>query len=213
MTQKIRIDAQEHLRHPLRVHSLLSDFELEDVWRPPLTLDSTQPLQLFTDMFSAGSGNLAGKGLSGKLFRFRLFLGKLLKWDQRPAQDRLVPGSIRFRYAQEENLQYADLPDPGSGSFIPVYQLENESLYEIENHTVHAALHFSRVPSGPDKWDIHMAVYVKPKGLLGRCYMLLIKPFRLWIVYPAIMKGARQRWEEYLRSPSTFNQENPRPAT
>jgi hypothetical protein len=43
-----------------------------------------------------------------------------------------------------------------------------------------------------------MAVYVKPKGLLGKLYMKLIKPFRHWIVYPALMKEAKVCWERYL---------------
>ena len=30
-----------------------------------------------------------------------------------------------------------------------------------------------------------MAVYVRPRGLLGKGYMALIKPFRYLIVYPA----------------------------
>ena len=194
----IKIKEQEHLIQPLRVHSLLPDFKLEDVWRVPVTLAPTHSLRLFMDQFKVGEGQTVNKGMAGLLFRIRIFVGKVLKWDERVAHDHLVVGSIRFRYAQEENLTYADLPAPGSGSFIPVYQLENEILSEIENATVHAALHFSRVPAGPDAWTIHMAVYVKPKGWFGRLYMMLIKPFRLWIVYPTLMKVARKNWEKYL---------------
>ncbi len=39
-----------------------------------------------------------------------------------------------------------------------------------------------------------MAVYVKPRGVLGRGYMAFIKPFRYWIVYPALMRWMRQTW-------------------
>lgn len=196
----IRIDDQEHKIQPLRVHALLSDFELEDVWRAPVRLSEAHSLRLFMDQFAVGNGQLANKGMAGFLFKVRLALGKLLKWDEMVKHDHLVPGSIRFRYAQQENLKYDDLPPPGTGSFVPVYNLESESLAEIENATVHAAVHFSRVPSGPATWTIHMAVYVKPKGWLGRVYMVLIKPFRLWIVYPALMRAARQNWEKYLRA-------------
>lgn len=124
----------------------------------------------------------------------------MFKWDEKLEQNHLIPGSIRHRYAQQEKLTYNDLPHPGSGSFIPVYKLENESLSEIENSTVHGALHLSRVPSGQDTWAIHLAVYVKPKGWFGKLYMLLIKPFRIWIVYPSLMNAARQNWEAYLKS-------------
>ena len=200
---KTKIDANEHLIHPLRVHGLLPDFELEDVWRIPVTLASTHSLQLFIDQFAKVNDNLVKRGATGLLFKIRLFIGRIFKWDKCPAQDRLIPGSIRHRYAQQENLTYNDLPAPGVGSFIPVYKLEGEHLSEIENSTVQAALHFSRIPSGTDTWTIHMAVYVKPKGWFGRSYMLIIKPFRLWIVYPALMKAAGKNWERYLESGTT----------
>src|SRR5690606_14068459 len=91
------------------------------------------------------------------------------------------------------------LPPEGSGDFVPVYIFEHESLAEIENATVHAALHLSRVPLETPEQDngatIQMAVYVKPKGFLGRAYMALIKPFRLLIVYPAMMRTMGRRWE------------------
>ena len=39
-----------------------------------------------------------------------------------------------------------------------------------------------------------MAVYVKPRGRLGRAYMALIKPFRHAIVYPALMRQIDRAW-------------------
>lgn len=140
-----KIDEREHLIHPLRVHSLLSDFELEDVWRVPVKLTSRHNLQMFLDQFAKTNAKLVNSGMTGLLFKIRLFMGRLFKWDEKLLQEHLIPGSIRFRYAQQENLMYDDLPHPGSGSFIPVYKLENEFLSEIENRTVQAALHFSRV--------------------------------------------------------------------
>jgi len=202
MSSKIKISEQEHMKHPFRVHSLLADFLLEDVWCIPVTLSSAQGLGLFIDQVAIGNGQLITSGAARLLFRFRLFIGSMLKWDDMVIHDHLIPGTIRARYAHEENLKFDDLPDPGSGSFVPVYKLENEYLSEIENNTVHAAVHFSRVPLDQQSWTIHMAVYVKPKGWFGRCYMLLIKLFRLWIVYPALMKAAKRNWEAYTNSVS-----------
>ena len=144
---RTKIDEHEHLIQPLRVHSLLSDFELEDVWWVPVNLASTHSLQLFMDQLAKTNATLVNRGMTGLLFRIRFFMGRLLKWDEKLLQNHLIPGSIRFRYAQQENLTYDDLPHPGSGSFIPVYKLENEFLSEIENSTVQGALHLSRVPS------------------------------------------------------------------
>src|SRR4051812_34549788 len=171
---KTRIDNREHLAQRLRVHSLLSDYQLEDVWHVPVILTSSQSLQLFMDQFAKTNAELVKKGMAGLLFTFRLFLGRLFRWDEKVAQNTLVPGSLRFRYATQENLAYKDLPEPGSGTFIPVYKMENEFLSEIENSTVYGALHVSRIPSRQDKWTIHLAVYVKPKGLFGKFYMILI---------------------------------------
>ena len=200
MYPRTKIDEHEHRIQPLRVHTLLSDFELEDVWRIPVNLASIHSLQLFMDQFAKANAQLMNSGIAGLLFRIRFFIGRLFKWDEKQLQDHLIPGTIRFRYARQENLSYDDLPHPGSGSFIPVYRLENEFLSEIENRTVHGALHLSRVPSGQDTWTIHMSVYVRPKGGFGKLYMLFIKPFRLWIVYPSLMNAVRKNWEAYLRS-------------
>jgi hypothetical protein len=44
-----------------------------------------------------------------------------------------------------------------------------------------------------------MAVYVKPRGRFGRGYMALIKPFRYWIVYPALMQQFERAWDRRAR--------------
>ena len=196
--KKIKIHASEHLMHKLKVHHLLSDFELEDVWRVPVELNADHTLKLFMDQFKKSDDSFLKRGVAGWLFKLRIFLGWVFGWDKIKKSDQLIPGTIRARYASHENLTHDDLPHPGSGEFIPVYQIENEFLSEIENKTVHAAVHFSRVPLRDNVWGVHMAVYVKPKGLFGRMYMWLIKPFRVWIVYPAMMKAAKERWEAYL---------------
>lgn len=128
-----------------------------------------------------------------------MWLGKVFQWDKKTLRDVLVPGTIRHLYAQDEGLTFEQLINPGSGDFVPVYLLESEFLAEVENKTVHAAMHISRVPMSKDVWGIHLAVYVKPKGTVGRLYMLLIKPFRLWIVYPTMLKVAKAKWEAYLK--------------
>lgn len=200
MKQKIQINAHEHLKHPLRVHKLLNDFELEDVWRFPIELTADQTLQVFMDQFNRVNGQLLNKGSAAWLFKVRIFLGRIFGWDKKVIHNRLFPGSIRARYAEAEALKFSDLPDPGSKDFVPVYQLENEFLSEIENKTVHAAIHFSRVPLHGESYAIQLAVYVKPKGWLGRIYMWAIKPFRLWIVYPAMFKAGQKRWEEFVKN-------------
>ncbi len=195
---RIQIKKELHFQQEWRVHKLLQDFELEDLWQVPVTLKEEHTLAQFLDQFLKSNDRVVKAGsLAGLLFKFRLWLGKIFKWDEKPLIDHLLPGSIRERYAKAENLSFENLPEPGNGDFIPVYQLENEYLSEIENETVHAALHLGRIRKA-ESFIIHMAVYVKPKGFFGSAYMKLIKPFRHWIVYPALMKSARQTWERFL---------------
>lgn len=78
-----KIDEHEHLIHPLRVHSLLSDFELEDVWRVSVKLTSRHNLQMFLDQFAKTNATLVNSGMTGLLFKLRLFMGRLFKWDEK----------------------------------------------------------------------------------------------------------------------------------
>ena len=45
-----------------------------------------------------------------------------------------------------------------------------------------AFLHVSLVERHP-----RLAIYVRPKGALGRSYMAVIEPFRRWVIYPALL--------------------------
>jgi hypothetical protein len=43
---------------------------------------------------------------------------------------------------------------------------------------------------------------VKPNGLFGNAYMAAIRPFRHLIVYPALMREARELWERNRPTPA-----------
>lgn len=83
-------------------------------------------------------------------------------------------------------------------AFRPVYQNERETLRKISNSTVHALLHLGRVSISATHWSPQMAVYVKPRGAFGHFYMQLIAPFRHYIVYPTMMRVAKENWPRYL---------------
>ena len=72
--------------------------------------------------------------------------------------------------------------DRGGTGFVPVYREPDEVLSRITNRTVTAFLHVSLVNRRP-----RLAVYVKPRGALGRVYMTTIEPFRQWVIYPALL--------------------------
>jgi uncharacterized protein DUF2867 len=84
--------------------------------------------------------------------------------------------------------------DFGSLPFVPLYRTDTEFAAELSNRTVHAAMHLAWVDEGGDRYRGEMAVYVKPRGAFGKGYMALIKPFRHWIVYPALLKQTERAW-------------------
>ncbi|MFK7801659.1 MAG: DUF2867 domain-containing protein [Anaerolineae bacterium] len=194
---KAEISLDEHTKQPWRAHALLTDFEIEDVWRLPVTLTAEQSAAEVRRVLFSELNHLQEAGAAGFLFKLRFFLGRVFGWDSEPETDiSLRPGSLRERYADAEGLTAEQLPKPTGADFIPVYALENEFLEEIENKTVHAAIHTGRVPLGDEQgnYTMQMAIYVKPNGGFGRAYMAAIKPFRHWIVYPAMMRMIEKQW-------------------
>jgi hypothetical protein len=78
--------------------------------------------------------------------------------------------------------------------FAPLYRTDVEFAAEISNQTMHGVMHLAWVDNGEGRYQGQMAVYVKPHGLFGKGYMAFIKPFRYWIVYPALMRQIERAW-------------------
>jgi hypothetical protein len=89
--------------------------------------------------------------------------------------------------------------DRGSAGFVPAYREADEQLFRISNRTVTGFLHVSVADRKP-----RLAVYVAPKGPLGRIYMRLIEPFRRWVVYPALLTAGG-------RAAARLNRDHPSP--
>ncbi|MEQ8413473.1 MAG: DUF2867 domain-containing protein [Imperialibacter sp.] len=194
----MRINKEEHLKHAWRVHRLLPDLRIEDVWDLPVELDTDQYIGELNASFVQALEATTSSGLAGWLFRLRFFIGKVLGWEDTPKTKETMPaGSIRKRYANQEGLSTLDVEYTGFADFVPVYDLKEEMLSEIENVTVLAAVHFGRVLKENGQYGVQMTVYVKPKGLFGEVYMQLIKPFRLLIVYPVMLKLIGRQWEKF----------------
>src|SRR6202035_3205188 len=78
--------------------------------------------------------------------------------------------------------------------FAPLYRPPLEFAAKLSNQTVHGVIHLAWVDRGEGRYQGQMAVYVKPRGPLGKGYMALIRPFRHWIVYPALMRQIGRAW-------------------
>ena len=202
----MQINTSEHYKESWIVHDLLADFEVEDVWQFPVELDKKHTISIFQNQLFSAMEQLSQKGIAGMLFKLRFFLGDLFGWDKvvEPTINKTKKGSIRERYALKNNLQEADLIPVGTAEFEPVYSNDDESLAEISNATVHAGLHLSKVRDG-EVYRVQMAVYVKPKGVFGKFYMALIKPFRLVLVYPAMMRLVGKHWKSYVERERQFH--------
>jgi hypothetical protein len=108
-----------------------------------------------------------------------------------------IPGSNETSLAERlpDDLRGASWDhDFGSLPFRPLYRTATESAAEISNKTVHGVMHLAWADQGNGHYQGQMAVYVKPRGRFGAAYMAFIKPFRHWIVYPALMRQVERRW-------------------
>ena len=140
---------------------------------------------------------------SRALWATRWKVGELLGWDEPDAGLGERAPTLRDRLP-------ADLRGTATGPafdalpFTPLYRTDDEWAAEIVNRTVHGIAHLGWVPDGAGGYRGQMAVLVKPNGLLGEAYLAAIGPFRHLIVYPAMMRDGKRRWERTVV---------PRPAT
>lgn len=184
---------------PLRVHALLADMPLHDVWavdlpayRGGVTLSEflRRTDQERADVADAEMFSLPP--VARALFRFRFFLGRIFRLESEP-KDALAASFVN-RLSAEDRARSLILPGTAEGLFRVVYRFENEQLVELQNRTVYAAA-VSALVERVDGYRFYFAVYVCPRSWMTPVYMGLIDPFRRWIIYPALLKQIREKWE------------------
>jgi uncharacterized protein DUF2867 len=190
----MRLPNETHTSRPWRIHELVADFELEDVWALP-TPGGPEDFPYLVEGFAAGDAGRSPSRLARALWAIRWRLGELLGWDDaydgeaaagRPTIRDRLPADLR---EAPRGPEFAALP------FSPLYLLEDESAAEVANRTVHGIMHLGWVRDG-DGYRGEMAVYVKPNGLLGASYMAAIRPFRHLVVYPPMMRQIERTWRD-----------------
>jgi len=174
----------------LRVHDLLRDVPLHDVWvvelpkvRAGITLEE----------FSRGSGErvFAPSVVVRGLLATRFFVGRVFGWDrERDAEPRK---SFAERLTDDDRGRSLGVPGVRQGVFRLVYRFENEQLVELVNRTAHAAA-LSALVETATAYRFYFAVYVQSVGRLTPLYMALIDPFRKLIVYPSLLRSVRATW-------------------
>ncbi|HVE74627.1 MAG TPA: DUF2867 domain-containing protein [Mycobacteriales bacterium] len=186
--------------HPWVITQIAPDFRLLDVWALPAE-GGPADFGTFLDVMAALDPAAGQSAPSRALFQARLRIGEVLGWDE--AKDRPIPGCTETSLAARlpADLQgSAASPVPSAlqrsgGGFLPLYRTADEWAAEISNETVHAVLHVAWVPLSGDRYGPQLRVFVKARGRFGSLYLKAIEPFRLLVVYPALMRQVELAWE------------------
>jgi Protein of unknown function (DUF2867) len=178
---------------PWRIHELVRDFQLLDVWALP-TPGGPDDFPRLVEIVASSDTN-SDSQVAQALWAIRWKLGEVFGWDEVDPDDLPDWQMLRDRLPQDlrdgpTGPEFAELP------FDPVYLLDDEWAAEIANKTVHGILHLSWVPDGHGAYRGQMSVYVKPNGLLGKAYLAAIQPFRHLVVYPPLLRRLERAWRE-----------------
>lgn len=202
----MRIPNAVHESRPWRIREMVGDFTLEDVWALPMyggTEDFQTLIELGTSFDPTKAESLPTRFLWGVRDRLGEWFG--LGRIAVPATSGLDDAASTLPIpGQEETSVIGRVPDDLRGTaadvhfkalpFTPLYRTDNEFAAELSNQTVHGVMHLAWADQGEDRYQAQMAVYVKPRGRLGKAYMALIKPFRYLIVYPALTRQIERMW-------------------
>lgn len=193
----MHLPASAHTSHPWRIHELVKDFRIEDVWALP-TPGGPDDFPHLVRQFSSGGPQKSAPtaaAIPRLLFAIRWKLGSLLGWDKPEA-------GIGARVRTLRDRLPADLRDGPRGPDLrtlpmaSVYQTANEWALEIANKTVHGVMHIGWVVDDQGSYRGQMAVLVKPNGIFGQLYMALIRPFRHLGLYSAMFKAMGREWQK-----------------
>lgn len=200
-----RVPNETHTARPWRIHELVSDFDLEDVWAFRV-YGTARDFDDVVELVTGGPDLVARFSAPARaVWWLRDRIGSLVGFDRisAPVGDdpdwAPIPGStdrsLRDRLPVDlrdtvAGLRFRDVP------FVPVYRTADEFVAELSNRTVHAVMHVTWVHDGNGSYHAEMASYAKPRGLVGAIYMVAIMPFRRWVVYPSLLKAQEQAWTE-----------------
>lgn len=213
----MRVPNTVHESRPWRIHAIVPDFILEDVWALPAQGDA-EDFQRMLELAVSGDLTDFSESLPARvLWRLRDLLGRWFGLGEistpidsgrdNGAGKLPIPGTNQVSLAERlpadlrgtaAAFQYDDVP------FASLYRTTDEFAAEMSNRTVHSVMHLAWVAQGDGDYQGQMAVYVKPRGWLGKAYMALIKPFRYGIVYPALLGQIERAWRRRDPQQSTF---------
>jgi membrane protein implicated in regulation of membrane protease activity len=182
------VDPTEFQSKALRVHTLLADVPLHDVWMVRLRGGEDRTMQDVRTLFMQGFTEPETTALVG-VAAFRMLLGRVFGWDSEECDE---PASSYAHHLSDADRERS-LHEPGDHGFV--YTFQDEALVEIVNCTVHAFVAMALEPT-EGGYILYWAVYVKRNSWITPYYMALIDPFRRLIVYPSIIERVEKRWHD-----------------
>ena len=192
----MKLPDSEHTSRPWRIHEIAGDFRLEDVWALP-TPGRREDFPLLVEGIAAADPTAESSGIARFLWDLRWKLGEVFGWDEENDGVGARVATLRDRLPADLR-ENSDAPEFESLPFETLYLLDDEWAAEGANKTMHGVMHIGWVPDGEGGWRGQLAVLVKPNGRFGSAYMLAIKPFRHWLVYPPLMRRLAQEWRRRL---------------
>lgn len=182
-----------HITHPWRIHEIVPDFRLEDVWALP-TPGRADEFPILVEGFASADPTQTLSHAARALWSLRWKLGGLFGLDD--PDSGLGSRVTTLRERLPDDLRAAAGPEFEKLPFTSLYLTDDEFAAEIANQTMHGVLHLGWVAEDSGVYRGQMAVYVRPNGLLGNAYMAAIKPFRHLVVYPQMLRAMEHRWQK-----------------
>jgi hypothetical protein len=211
MRENGRLPNSTHESRPWRIREIVPDFTLEDVWALPAQ-GGPEDFPALLDLVGSVDPAHGESRATRFLWQLRDRLGGWFGLGRirvpadggsdAPAGKLPIPDTAETSLTErlpDDLRNTAAGVDFGSLPFTPLYRTDVEAAAEVSNQTVHGVAHLAWVDQGEGRYQGQMAVYVKPRGRFGQGYMALIKPFRYWIVYPALMRQFERAWNERVR--------------
>ncbi|MBM4072786.1 MAG: DUF2867 domain-containing protein [Planctomycetes bacterium] len=186
----MRVAQDEYQKLDLWAHSFLRDVPLHDVFVIDLPGGGTGRTVGDVHALLSPEAALKANPLVAALFRIRFFVGRLFGWDD---PEPFAKHSYVHRLDAADRANSLVAPGTQDGPFLLLHLLPGESLREMQNATVHAFLCEALLES-ESGYRYYWGVYVKPMSRLTPLYMAMIKPFRHWLVYPAILRRIKKAW-------------------
>jgi len=182
-----------YLSLDLRVHTLLADVPLHDVWVADLPGGGSG--RTLVDVHEAMAGGVTGDetGALAVAVTAYMLAARVLGLASQECFDTLSPVRRRLTEADRARSIYR----LGERGFV--YYFEREALLEIQTCTARAYYVFALAPE-ESGYTLYWGVYADSVSWITPYYMSLIDPVRRLVVFPSFLQRIEERWRARRRA-------------